>query len=119
MGIDLGEIEFAGEQEDNGTNGGEPAVAAGLAFGGLEQTVDRFEETVGLAGLGPGNDAFEMVTDQLGDGLHRFDLRAQHVSAPLAKQSSYDVDLFAVENLAQLFAVLPRPSGALDGQLGE
>jgi hypothetical protein len=31
----------------------------------------------------------------------------------------YDVDLLAVKNLAQLFAVLPRPGGALDGQLGE
>ncbi len=119
MRIELGEVEFTGEQEDDGTNGGEPAVAARLTFGRLEQSVDRFEETVGLAGLRPGDDAFEMVADHVGDLLHGLDLGAQHVSTPLAKQGAYDVDLFAVENLAQLFAVLPRPGGALDGQLGE
>jgi hypothetical protein len=35
MRIELGEVEFAGKQEDDGTNGGEPIVAARFAFGPL------------------------------------------------------------------------------------
>ena len=36
MWVDLAEIEFSGEQEDDGANGGEVAIAARLALGGLE-----------------------------------------------------------------------------------
>jgi hypothetical protein len=36
MGVDVREIEFSGDEEENGPHGREPRVAAGLAFGGLE-----------------------------------------------------------------------------------
>ena len=49
--VDFSEIEFSGEQEDDGAVGGEVAVSTGLVLGGLEQAVDGFEEAVGLSGL--------------------------------------------------------------------
>ncbi len=61
MWIEFREVESACEQEDHGTNRGEPAVATRLALGGLEQSVEGFEEAVGLARLRPGNDPFQMV----------------------------------------------------------
>ena len=36
-----------------------------------------------LAGLGPGNDAVEVLADHPGDLLHRLDLGAQDIGAPL------------------------------------
>ena len=48
MRTDLGEVEFSSDEEEHGAHGGEPGVAAGLAFGGLEEAVVRFNEAVGL-----------------------------------------------------------------------
>ncbi len=45
MRVDVGEIELAGEEEDDGADGGEVAIATRLAFDGLEQVVDSFEGT--------------------------------------------------------------------------
>jgi predicted TIM-barrel fold metal-dependent hydrolase len=42
MWIEFGEIEFTGDQEDDGTNSRKPAVATRFAFGRLKQSVDRF-----------------------------------------------------------------------------
>ena len=40
MRVDRAEIEFAGEEEDDGADGGEITIAARLALGSLEQAVD-------------------------------------------------------------------------------
>ena len=45
--VDRGEVQFTGDQEDDGTYGREPGAASGSAPGGLEQPVDRFERSVG------------------------------------------------------------------------
>ena len=74
MRIKFGEIEFTGKQEDDRADRGEPAITPRLAFNRLKQSLDRFQKTVGLARLRPGDDAFEMVADHLGYFLHRFDL---------------------------------------------
>ncbi len=59
----------------------ESAVSSGFALGGLEQSSDGFEEAVGLPGLSPGGDAFEMIEDHLGDLLHGIDFGAPHIGA--------------------------------------
>lgn len=60
MRVELAEVELAGDQEEHGPHGFEPAVAAGLTLGRLEQAIERFEEAVGLSGLGPSDDAVEV-----------------------------------------------------------
>lgn len=118
MWVEFREIEFAGEQEDNGADRAEPTVAAGFALGGLEQTIEGFQKAIGLTGLRPGDDALEVVADHFGDFLHGVDLGAHDVGAPLAEQGGDDVDLFAIKDLAQLLAVEPSPRSALRGEPG-
>ncbi len=57
MGVEVGEVKFAGDAEDHGADGGEQTVSARLALGGLEQAVQGSEEAVGLPRLRPGDDA--------------------------------------------------------------
>lgn len=51
MWIDLREVELPGNEEDHRANGREPAIAAGFAFGRLEESVQGLEEAVGLTPL--------------------------------------------------------------------
>ena len=117
MLIEFFEIQLAREQEHGGADGGEISVAAGLAFGGLEEPVDGFQETVGLAGTGPGDDAFKVLADHLGDRLHRLDLGAHDIDGPLPEHGAHDIDLLAAEDLAQLLFVEPGPRSTLGGHL--
>src|SRR5665213_3369524 len=119
MGNEAGEVEFAGDEKDDGADGAEPAVSASLALGGLEQTIDGFEKAVGLSGADPSQHALEMVEDHGGDVFHRLDLRTAHVRAPLLEQCPHDMGLLASEDLAQLLAVLPGSCRALGGHLGQ
>lgn len=41
MLIKFSEIQFAGEQEDDGADGGETGVAACFALGSLEEAIDQ------------------------------------------------------------------------------
>ena len=43
-------VELAGDQEDDGLDGGQARESASAALGGLEQAVEGFQESVGLAG---------------------------------------------------------------------
>jgi hypothetical protein len=117
MGVDRGEVEPSGDEEDHGFHRLEAGVSTRLAFGGLEQAVDGFDKAIGLAGLGPGDDPIEMTADHDGDLLHRPDLGAQDVSAPLLEHGGYDVDLLAVENVAQLLAIEPCARCALGSEV--
>ena len=60
-----------------------------------------------------------MVEDHLGDLFHGLDLGALHVGAPALEHGGYDIDLLAVENVAQLLAVEPGAGGALGRRLGD
>jgi hypothetical protein len=115
----MGEVEFSRDQEEDGAHGLESGVAAGLAFGGLEEAVEGFDEAVGLAGLRLGDDAVEVLADHPGDVLHRLDLGAQDVGAPLLEHGGGDVDLPAVEDFAQMLAIEPGAGGAFGGGLGD
>ncbi len=95
----------------------ENAVAARLALGGLKQAVDGFEEAVGLARLSPGNNAVEMGADHLRHLFHWFDLRAHHAGGPLREHIAHDIDLLALQNLAQLLLVEPGTGRAFGGHL--
>ena len=92
MWVDLAEIELAGEQEDDGADGGERAITPGLALSGLEQTVDSFEETVILARLGPSDDAVDMRANHLRHRFHGLNLRAHDVGGPLREHGTHDID---------------------------
>ena len=117
MRVEAGEIEFAGDEKEHSAHGSEARVAASLALGGLKQTVDGLDEAVGLAGLGPADDAVEVLADHSGDLLHRGDAGAHDIGAPLPEHGGNDIDLLAVEDVAQVLAVEPGASGALAGRL--
>ena len=117
--VDGGEVELSGNEKEHGAHGGKAGIAAGFAFGRLEEAVEGLEEAVGLTSLGPGDDAVEMAPDHAGDLLHWRDLGAQNIGAPLLEHGGDDVDLLAVEDVAQVLAVEPGASGALAGRLGD
>ncbi len=60
-----------------------------------------------------------MSANQLHHILHRFDLRAHDVGAPLLQHLRYDIDLFALENVAQLLAVQPCPGSTFGAVLSD
>ena len=113
------EVEFSCNEEEDGAHSCESRVAAGLAFGGLEEAVERFDEAVGLAALCPGDDPVEVLSDHTGDVLHRRDLGPQDVCAPLLEHGGDDVDLLTVKNFAQMFAIEPCAGRAFGGGLGD
>ena len=119
MRVDRCEVELAGDQEDDGPDGVEAGEAAGSTLGGLEQAIERFEEAIGLAGLRPGHDALELATHHGGDLFHRLDLGAHDAGAPALEHVTHDVDLLALEDLAQLLLVDPGPCGANGGHPGD
>ena len=47
------EVKLTGDQEDDYLDGGQTGESASTALGSLEQAVDGFEESVGLARLRP------------------------------------------------------------------
>jgi hypothetical protein len=61
--IDAVEVELAGNQEEHGSHGGKAGVAAGFAFGGLEEAIEGLDEAIGLTGLGPGDNTVEVPAD--------------------------------------------------------
>jgi hypothetical protein len=52
MRVERGEVELAGDQEDDDPDGRQAREAASAPLGGLEQAIECFEEAVGLTGLG-------------------------------------------------------------------
>ena len=92
MWVDVGEVEFACDEEDYSFHGLKSGVSARLSFGGLEQSVDGFDEAVGLARSGPGDDAVEMGADHGGDLLHGLDLGAHDVGAPPSQHGGNNVE---------------------------
>src|ERR1700679_1444239 len=99
MSIDLCEIEFAGDQEQDGTHSGEADIAASLPFCSLKQAVDGFDEAICLARLRPGDYAVEMVTNHAGDFLHGFNLGSKHIGAPLRQHGGDDMNLLALKDV--------------------
>ena len=117
--VDAGEVELAGDEEDDGADGAEAPVSSRLALGGLEQAVDRLEEPIGLARINPGEDAIEVLADHGGHVLHRLDLRAQHVAAPAVQESRDNGGLLGDKAVAQLLTIVPGTSGAGAGHASE
>jgi hypothetical protein len=60
-----------------------------------------------------------MGADHGGDLLHGLDLRAHDVGAPLSQHGGNDVELPAIEDIAQLFAIESGAGGAFGGELDE
>lgn len=66
MRVDHAEVELAGDQEDDGADGRHAGETAGAALdSGLEQAIESFQETMGLPGLRPGHDAFQVVAHEV------------------------------------------------------
>lgn len=112
------EIEFSRDEKNHRTHGGAAGIAARLAFGGLKQTVEGLEEAIGLPSLSPSHDAIEVVADHSGDLFHWRNFGSHHIATPLRQQGRNDIDLFAVEDVTQLFAVKPGTGGALGRDVG-
>ena len=105
MGVELGEVELPGDEEEDGADGLEAAVASGAALGGLEQPVEGLDESVGAACSGPGSDPMDVLSDHPGDGLHGIDHYLERFTlAPLVEHGPDYVDLLAVEDLPQLLS---------------
>ena len=79
MRIDALEVEFSGYQKDNRAQGRGSAITARLSLGSLKQSVQGFDETVGLARSGPGDNTFHMITDHPGHAFHGLDFGSIHV----------------------------------------
>src|SRR5215471_8003690 len=112
--VERGEVELSCDKEDHGPHGGEARVAAGLALGGLEQTIEGFDES-----LGPGDNAVEVPADHSGDVLHWRNAGAHDIGAPLLEHGGDDTDLLAIEDCAQMLAIKPGAGGAFAGGLGD
>jgi leucyl-tRNA synthetase len=117
--IDSSEVQLAGDQRDHGPDGRQSGKAVCAALGGLEQAVERFEESVGLSRLRPGHDAVHVPSDHARDLLHRLDLRAHHANAPLRQHRAHDVDLLAVQDFAQLLLVARCTGRSHRGHAGD
>lgn len=113
------EIEFSGNQEDDGLDGGEANEAAGASFSRLKQTIEGFEEAVGLAGLRPSDDALHVAAHGRGHLFHGLDLAAHHAGASVFKHAAHNVDLLAIKDLAQLLLVEPGASCTHGGHPGD
>ncbi len=74
MWIECAEVEFSSNQEDDGANSSQSPIPSGLAFGGLEQAVNGFEEAIGHSCSCPGNDALKVVSNHPRYILHGLDL---------------------------------------------
>jgi hypothetical protein len=66
MRVDLGEVKFACDEENDGVHRVEAGVTAGFAFGGLKDAVASVDVSFGLAFLGSGDDAVEVLADHPG-----------------------------------------------------
>ncbi len=64
-------IELASDEKYHCAHGVNAGVATRLTFGRLKQTIEGFEETVGLPSLCPSHDAVEMAANHFSDLLHR------------------------------------------------
>ncbi len=113
MRVECGEVKFSSNQKQDRAHGFKARISTSLALCCLEQAVDSLDETVGLTGLGPGHNSIEMSANQTHDILHGLDLGAHDVGAPLMQHLGDDVDLFALENVAQLFSVKLGSRGAI------
>lgn len=107
MRVDPRKVEFSCHVGEDCAHSRLSRVASGLAFGGLEEAVERIDEAVGLAALCPSDDAVEELSDHAGDVLHRRDLGPQDVGAPLLEHGEDDIDLLAVEDFAEILAIEP------------
>ena len=112
------EVEFSGNQEDDCPDCRKAGEATCTALGCLEQPVDGFQKSIGLARLRPSHDALQMCSDHSGNLFHRFDLGTHHAQTPMFQHGSHYVDLLALQNLAQLLLVGPRSGRSLDSHLG-
>ena len=83
MRVKLCKVEFSGDQEQHRSHGGKAHEPSRLAFGGLEQAIDRFDKSVRLARLRPSDDAIKVTANHESNFLHRFDLGAHYVGTPL------------------------------------
>jgi len=117
--VDLREFEFSCDEEEDCAHNREARIAAGLAFSGLEEAIERFDEAVGLAALCPSDDAVEVLSDHAGDVLHRHDLGPQDVRSPLLEHGGDNVDLLAIEDFAQMLTIKPCAGRAFGGGLGD
>jgi hypothetical protein len=99
MWVEVSEIEFFGDKEDDGADGGEGSISTRFTLGCLEETVGGFGEAIGLSGARR-DDPLDVLPDHLGDDLHGFDPEEHDTGSPSKKEGARDVDLFAIEDFA-------------------
>ena len=92
MRVERGEVKFSGNEKQDREHGLKACISKSLALCCLKQAIDGLDESVGLTGLGPGNDSIEMSASQADDILHGLDLEAHDVGAPLVPHLGDNVD---------------------------
>ena len=113
MRVDVSEVEFACDQEEDGSHGVKADEAARLAFGSLKQAVDGLDKAIGLTGLGSGDDPVKVIANHARDIFHGLHFGAHHIGTPLPQHGRYDMGLFAIEYVSQLLAIQPGAGGTL------
>lgn len=76
-----------------------------------------YPRAVRLAELHQRHDPVEMLSNNSGNALHRIHPSSHHLCAQLSQQCGHDMNLFADQNLPQVFPVQPGPGNALGRQL--
>jgi len=66
MRVEPLESEWAGDEEDAGAHRRKAGVPSRLALGGLEQSIEGFEEPIGLPSLRPCDNPLEVLPDHGG-----------------------------------------------------
>lgn len=119
MCVELLKIELASDEEYHRSHGIEIGVAVGFPFGCLEQSIECFDEAIGLSGLSPSHDSVEVVADHFGDLFHGFDFGTHDIGTPLLQHGGNDIDLLALENVPQLLLIKPRTGSTVGCYLGD
>src|ERR1017187_6165728 len=119
MCVELLKVELASNEEYHRSHGVDVGVAVGFSFGGLEQSIDRFDEAIGLSGLSPSHDAVEMIADHLGDLFHGFDFGTHDIGTPLFQHGGNHIDLLAFEDVPQLLFIKPSTGSSLGCYFGD
>ena len=70
MRVNVSEIEFSCDQEEDGSHVVKADHAARLAFGGWKQAIDGLDKAIGLTSSSPADDAVKVIANHARDIFH-------------------------------------------------
>jgi hypothetical protein len=86
MRVELREVQFSRDQKEHGAHHFKSRVTTGFSLCCLEQTIKRFDESIGLTSSRPRHNAVEVAANEHCHLFHPLDFRAHHVRTPLPQR---------------------------------